>query len=47
MTSNVDADDSLACWGMQIVPILQYGGGYQDRYTNQDREHLWQVLWVR
>jgi hypothetical protein len=47
MTSNVDTIDSLACWGMQVVPIQQYGSGYQDRYTNQDREHLWQVLWVR
>ena len=50
-SSDADADDDADCWGMQFLPLEQYGDeenypGYLDSY-NDSGLHAWQVLWVR
>jgi len=46
--SDVDSNDSINCWWMQVVPTVRYQtyDGYLDGYANQ-RSHIWQSLWIR
>jgi len=49
--SDVDDNDSTECWGMQLLPLEQYGTeqdypGYLDGYSGGSL-HTWHVLWVR
>ncbi len=51
MVSDPDTDDDPTCWGMQLLPLEQYGDeadypGYLDGYSGGSM-HTWQVLWMR
>ncbi len=51
MTTDADTTDTLGCWWMQIVPLMQYDDGrgtpgYLDGYGGAET-HTWQVLWIR
>jgi hypothetical protein len=48
MSSDVDSGDSVGCWWMQLVPLLQYGGyaGYLEGYGGPN-SHTWHTLWAR
>ena len=46
------ATDPDSCWGLQIVPLEQFGSdvifpGYIDSFSGSSSTHLWQSLWVR
>ena len=50
-TSDPDANDTVNCWWMQVVPTLQYGTaanfpGYLDGYGGTGNTHVWQSLWI-
>ena len=47
--TDVDTNDHVGCWWMQIVPTGPYPGfsGYLDGYGGPWNAHTWQVLWAR
>ncbi|TNF27752.1 MAG: hypothetical protein EP329_19120 [Deltaproteobacteria bacterium] len=48
MASDADANDSVSCWYMQVVPTAQYSGSkYLDGYGGQYLQRPWQSLWLR
>ncbi|MBM75573.1 MAG: hypothetical protein CMK59_09230 [Proteobacteria bacterium] len=51
-TTDQDSSDPDSCWGMQVVPLEQFGSevihpGYLDYFSSSQSTHLWQTLWVR
>jgi hypothetical protein len=46
--SDVDSTDSVDCWTMQIVPLVEYrdAGAYLHGYEGILGEHMWQRLWL-
>ena len=47
-TSDADANDSVNCWWMQVVPHTNYNNsGYLEGYGGNSQYHNWQTLWLR